>query len=160
MLKGLIPEQSPIPPGYCRWATVRLRRVCTGTAITPAVIAFFFQIRHPTATHHRDEYRNQQDGTCRHCQTGGGATCEHLRSNCERLQAHRAVALETLALMQRPANHPEWFPPRGTPIHRKSTLDSLSNDFHFSYIKLSFFKIPGDWSLFPRNFHLGEHLQK
>lgn len=83
VLKDLIPkEKNSIPPGYGPWATVRLRKVRagsgTGTAITPAVVASFFQRRHPTATHHGDEYLHQQNGTCRHCQTGGSATWEHL----------------------------------------------------------------------------------
>lgn len=41
-LRGLVPtEEDPLPNGYRRWEATRLRRIRTGTALTPAKLAAF-----------------------------------------------------------------------------------------------------------------------
>lgn len=109
VLKRLIPEEeNPIPPGYGRCATVRIRRVNTGTASTPAVIACFLEGRHPTGTHHGEDRvqqdQSEQDGMY---QTGKISTCEQLLWDCKQLQADRVVAFRTLPLTKRSATYPE-----------------------------------------------------
>lgn len=65
-LKGLLlTEEDPIPPGYTRWETVRLRRIRTGTALTPAKKASFGLKEH-------------EDPTCKTCTEGTVVTTEHV----------------------------------------------------------------------------------
>lgn len=109
MLKRLIPEEENlIPPGYGRCATVRIRRVHTGTATTPAVIACFLEGRHPTGTHHGEDCvqqdQSEQDDIY---QTGKIFTCEQLLWDRKQLQADRVVAFRTLPLTKRSASCPE-----------------------------------------------------
>lgn len=73
-------------------------------AITPAVC--IFRRRHPTATLHHEEYRNQRNSTCWLHKAGGRATPEHLLLDREGLRNQRTVSLWALPLAKQHVTHP------------------------------------------------------
>ncbi|XP_042144990.1 uncharacterized protein LOC115317788 [Ixodes scapularis] len=117
-LKGLLlTEEDPIPPGYTRWETVRLRRIRTGTALTPAKKASF-------------GLKDHEDPTCKTCTEGSMATTKHVLWECKGLEDFRVESWDSLPSEKRPTNLEDWTHPKGQPQHRKEILDSL-----ISYIR-------------------------
>ncbi|KAM7290273.1 hypothetical protein ISCGN_026918 [Ixodes scapularis] len=122
VLRNKLPEDDdPLPNGYGRWATVRLRRLRTGTAVSPAVRAKFERCAFKTDL----EREHADDGSCRRCAAGQQATSAHLLWDCVELSRTREEAIRKLQPKLRPACLRDWIHPRGAPQHRKAILDSL-----------------------------------
>ncbi|KAG0426635.1 hypothetical protein HPB47_026270 [Ixodes persulcatus] len=122
VLRNKLPEDDdPLPNGYGRWATVRLRRLRTGTAVSPAVRAKFERCALKTDA----EREHADDGSCRRCATGQQATSAHLIWDCVELGRMREEAIRKLQPKLRPGCLRDWIHPRGAPQHRKAILDSL-----------------------------------
>ncbi|KAM7284348.1 hypothetical protein ISCGN_001442 [Ixodes scapularis] len=122
VLRNKLPEDDdPLPNGYGRWATVRLRRLRTGTAVSPAVRAKFERCAFKTDL----EREHADDGSCRRCATGQQATSAHLLWDCVELSRTREEAIRKLQPKLRPGCLRDWIHPRGAPQHRKAILDSL-----------------------------------
>ncbi|KAM7306136.1 hypothetical protein ISCGN_009877 [Ixodes scapularis] len=122
VLRNKLPEDDdPLPNGYGRWATVRLRRLRTGTAVSPAVRAKFERCAFKTDL----EREHADDGSYRRCAAGQQATSAHLLWDCVELSRTREEAIRKLQPKLRPACLRDWIHPRGAPQHRKAILDSL-----------------------------------
>lgn len=114
VLQNKIPEDpNPLPPGYSRWATVRLRRIKTGTALTPSTAHYFFGRGNPYSS-----------PNCQKCGTGALCSARHLLWECSALGVPRERCLKTLGPL-RPADYELWVNPLGAPPHRKHLLDTL-----------------------------------
>ncbi|KAG0431355.1 hypothetical protein HPB47_021860 [Ixodes persulcatus] len=117
-LRGLLPSQEDnIPTSYTRWEAVRVRRIRTGTAFTPAKQASFGLV-------------DLEGSRCKACAGNNTATLRHLLWDCAGLERLRKKAIHCLREEERPATLEEWSRPQGTPQHRKAILDSL-----MSYIR-------------------------
>lgn len=109
-LQALLPEgHDPLPPGLPRRERVALRRLRTGTAVTPAFKAQYID--------------KSLDPTCGTCTTGAPATAHHLLWTCPGLSSLRRICLAGLQSSVVTLN--DWILPRGTPQHRKAIYDSL-----------------------------------
>ncbi|KAM7304855.1 uncharacterized protein ISCGN_014755 [Ixodes scapularis] len=116
-LKGLLlTVEDPIPQGYTRWENVRLRRIRTGTALTPARKATFTK---------NEEGNEDIDPVCKKCIAGGLLTTTHMLWVCKSLGKFRQDAWASLASEAKPRNLEAWTDPKGQAQHRKQILDSL-----------------------------------
>ena len=117
-MRGLLPSQDDaIPTSYNRWEAVRVRRIRTATAFTPAKQAIFGLV-------------DLEGSRCKACTGNYTATLRHLLWDCAGMARPRKKAIESLREEERPATLEEWSRPQGTPQHRKAILDSL-----ISYIR-------------------------
>ncbi|KAG0428267.1 hypothetical protein HPB47_024733 [Ixodes persulcatus] len=112
-LRGLVPtEEDPLPNGYRRWEATRLRRIRTGTALTPAKLAAFGLLK-------------EEDPICKACRENKVAGIKHLLWECKGLEDHRKTAWEKLPAQDQPRRLSDRTHPRGQEQHRKAILDSL-----------------------------------
>ncbi|KAG0445179.1 hypothetical protein HPB47_018882, partial [Ixodes persulcatus] len=108
-------DEHPLPStSYSRWERVCLRRLRTGTAMTPARINKFKR---------KDNEEDPQAGLCEECLVP--ADTQHIFCDCTSSAEERKNALESLSQPVRPSCLQEWILPVGCPKHRKAILDSL-----------------------------------
>lgn len=108
-------DEHPLPStSYSRWERVCLRRLRTGTAMTPARINKFKR---------KDNEEDPQAGLCEECLVP--ADTQHIFWDCPSSAEERKNALESLSQPVRPSCLQEWILPVGCPEHRKAILDSL-----------------------------------